>query len=280
VAFVGGAAAKAGTRFSHAGAIIEGGRGTHEGKVKRLRRAGATVVDHFDDLTGRVSFAQTILLALTGELPSAAQARLVEAILVSSIDHGATPPSCQAARIVTSTGSPLNAALAAGLLAISKHHGGAIEDRMRLLTQAVRAGREARLAPAEQARSTVAAMKAQGRRLPGFGHRYHTADPRAIRLFSLAVDLGLAGEHPALAGALEEAVALDLGRRLPLNVDGAVVALLADLGLPPELGNAFFMVARLPGLAARVWEERSRMRPMRHLDARRHVYDGPPERKL
>ena len=50
VAYIGGAAAKEGTRFSHAGAIIEGGRGTHEQKVKRLRDAGATVVDAFGDL--------------------------------------------------------------------------------------------------------------------------------------------------------------------------------------------------------------------------------------
>ena len=50
VAYIGGKAAKEGTRFSHAGAIIEGGRGTHEGKVKRLREVGAHVVDAFDDI--------------------------------------------------------------------------------------------------------------------------------------------------------------------------------------------------------------------------------------
>mgnify|MGYP005838186345 CR=1 FL=1 len=50
VAYIGGQAAKAGTRFSHAGAIIEGGRGTYEGKVKRLRQAGAIVVDSFADI--------------------------------------------------------------------------------------------------------------------------------------------------------------------------------------------------------------------------------------
>ena len=52
VAFIGGKAAKSGTRFSHAGAIVEGNRGTHEGKVARLREAGAVVVDAFDDLPG------------------------------------------------------------------------------------------------------------------------------------------------------------------------------------------------------------------------------------
>ena len=50
ISFIGGKAAKKGTRFSHAGAIIEGDRGSHEGKVKRLREVGATVVDSFDDL--------------------------------------------------------------------------------------------------------------------------------------------------------------------------------------------------------------------------------------
>jgi succinyl-CoA synthetase alpha subunit len=50
IAFIGGKAAKGGTRFSHAGAIIEGNRGTHEGKVKRLREVGATVVDAFSEL--------------------------------------------------------------------------------------------------------------------------------------------------------------------------------------------------------------------------------------
>jgi len=50
IAFIGGKAAKSGTRFSHAGAIVEGNRGTYEGKVKRLQEVGATVVDAFGDL--------------------------------------------------------------------------------------------------------------------------------------------------------------------------------------------------------------------------------------
>ena len=50
IAFIGGKAAKSGTRFSHAGAIVEGNRGTYEGKVKRLKEVGATVADTFGDL--------------------------------------------------------------------------------------------------------------------------------------------------------------------------------------------------------------------------------------
>ncbi len=51
IAYIGGKAAKEGTRFSHAGAIIEGGRGTYEGKVKRLKEVGAHVVDAFNDIS-------------------------------------------------------------------------------------------------------------------------------------------------------------------------------------------------------------------------------------
>lgn len=59
IAYIGGKAAREGTRFSHAGAIIEGGRGTHEQKVLRLREAGAHVVDSFGDLP---AVAQKVLL--------------------------------------------------------------------------------------------------------------------------------------------------------------------------------------------------------------------------
>src|SRR5207302_303740 len=64
IAYIGGKAAREGTRFSHAGAIIEGGRGMHAGKVKALREAGATVVDGFGDLPDAVV---EILTKMKGE---------------------------------------------------------------------------------------------------------------------------------------------------------------------------------------------------------------------
>jgi succinyl-CoA synthetase alpha subunit len=54
VAYIGGRAATSGVRFSHAGAIVEGGRGTHEGKVAALRAAGGVVVERFDELPAAV----------------------------------------------------------------------------------------------------------------------------------------------------------------------------------------------------------------------------------
>jgi succinyl-CoA synthetase alpha subunit len=335
VAYIGGKAAKSGTRFSHAGAIIEGNRGTYAAKVERLHEAGATLVDSFsdipaaaakvlgvgksysippapafpkekkmdenslhwttaiteikpneirlrgyriDELMGRISLSQAIYLALTGELPTPEVGALLDAIFVSSIDHGATPPSTLAARTVASTGAPLNAALAAGLLSINQHHGGAIEDAMRMIQRALTLVNDGQ-ALEEAAAALVAAYKKEKKRLPGFGHRVHTADPRTRRLLEIAQTGGVAGQGVAMLRALEAELAKG-GKALPANVDGAIAALLIDLKLPPELANAFFMIARLPGLVAQVYEEKTRQRPMRPIHPSDHEYDGVPPRDV
>jgi succinyl-CoA synthetase alpha subunit len=327
IAYIGGKAAREGTRFSHAGAIIEGGRGTHAGKVKARREADATVVDAFGelpgavvkileqikgqslmseaekrvvwhsaitriepnkvalrgyniaDLMGRVSFGAAVYLILTGELPSPAVARLMDAILVSSIDHGATPPSALAARTVASTGATLSASVAAGIMSINRHHGGAIEDcAVQLKAIADRAVRES-IPLDEAATRTLATMREAGERMPGFGHRLHTKDPRTARLFELAREAGVDGSHMQAARALEKAFA-DVKKSLPINVDGAIGAILADLGMNPATFNGIFMIARTPGLIAHVIEEQNRERPMRRIDPVNHGYDGPPPRNV
>src|SRR5438045_4411882 len=85
-------------------------------------------------LMGRSSFGAAVFLILKGEMPDEKTARLMDAILVSSIDHGATPPSALAARTVASTGASLSASVAAGIMSINKHHGGAIEGSARHLS--------------------------------------------------------------------------------------------------------------------------------------------------
>lgn len=232
-----------------------------------------------DELMGRVTFGQAVYLALKGELPSPQVGRVVDAMLVSSIDHGATPPSALATHTVASTGATLSASIAAGVLSINRHHGGAIEGCMQLLLEAI--GRlDGDHPPAEVAFEMLAELRAQKERAPGFGHRIHTDDPRTKRLLALADELGVSGDGVAMARAFEAALEESLGRRLPLNVDGALAALLVDLGFPPELGNAFFIIARVTGLAAHAHEEMSRQRPMRRIHPTDHGYDGPAPRGL
>ena len=233
-----------------------------------------------DELMGCITFAQGVFLAIKGELPSEAEAKMLDAILVSSVDHGVTPPSCHAARTVASTGSPLNAALAGGILAISRYHGGAIEDSMRVLQETLRREKDMNNTPEEMASIIVKEYREKHKRLPGFGHRIHTRDPRTIKMFQIASDLGIAGEFVEIAKALEGAVEKSSGKRLPINVDGAIAALLCEMDFPPELANAFFIMARIPGLVAHVYEEQTRMKPMRHINSKDHEYDGIPERDL
>jgi citrate synthase len=118
---------------------------------------------------------------------------------------------------------------------------------------------------------------------PGFGHRFHTRDPRAARLFQLSLELELEGEHVRMLRSIERAIESRkeaFGRALPVNVDGAIAAISADLGFAYELGNAVFLVSRLPGLIAHAHEERTRQTPMRQIDPKDHLYDGSAERRL
>jgi citrate synthase len=233
-----------------------------------------------DKLMGQISFAQVIFLVLTGEMPSKEVGKLVDAIFVSSVDHGASPPSVLAARTVASTGAELNAAIASGVLAISRYHGGAIEEGMRLFCEIANKVEKEEISVQEAARNVLIEMREKGKRASGFGHRIHSQDPRTQKLFDLAEELKIAGKHIQIARAVEKELENKLGKSLPINVDGAIAAVLCELGMAPEIGNAFFIIARVPGLVAHIHEEWTRMRPMRKIHPQDFAYDGPDEREF
>ena len=151
-------------------------------------------------------------------------------------------------------------------------HGGAIEPCARLMKEAVAAG--------TSAGDLLAALKAKKQRMPGFGHRVHTADPRVDVLMGLAEEAGLAGPHCRFARGLEEATATALGRRLNMNVDGAIAAILCDLGIDPGLGKAFFIIGRAPGYVAHAHEQVTREAPFKAAEPSDITYDGPPARPV
>lgn len=233
-----------------------------------------------DELMGRITFSQGIYLALTGNLPSAEVGALIDALLLSSVDHGATPPSILAALTAASTGAPINAAIAAGVLAINKHHGGAIEDCMKTLLDGLKRMKGENLDAGAAGAKIVAEAREKKLRLAGFGHRIHTADPRTPRLFELAAQAGVAAEPIALIQAMEAEFEKQTGKALPINVDGAMAAVLLGLGFDARLANAFFIMARVPGMVAHIQEEWTREKPMRRIHPSDHEYDGPPDRSL
>jgi citryl-CoA lyase len=223
-----------------------------------------------------------VYLLLMGELPTPAIGRMLNAVLVSSLDHGVTPPSTLAARNVATSGAPLKDCVAAGILGFGPHHGGDIESCMRFLDgglSLMRGGRTLQQAADDIVEECIARKEVP----PGFGHRLHTRDPRAARLFQMALELELEGEHVRLIRVCERSVDarhVHFGRPLPVNVDGAIAAISADLGFEYELGNAIFLISRLPGLIAHAHEERTRQTPMRQIDPKDHDYDGARQRRL
>jgi citrate synthase len=228
-----------------------------------------------DRLMGRISFPSAIYLVLRGELPEPPVGEIIDAILVSSIDHGTTPPSCLAARNIATGGAPLNAAVAGGILAISRYHGGAIKSCLDAIEEGLDRMEEGDEDAESAAFEVVRGRREKGLRIAGFGHRIHTDDPRTARLLEMAGERNLSGRHIEMALALGRAIERSVGRRLPLNIDGAIAAVLGGLGFTPALANSFFLMARVPGLIAHAYEETERFRPVRSINPSESVYEGP-----
>jgi citrate synthase len=134
---------------------------------------------------------------------------------------------------------------------------------MELIADGLRRVQRDGVSVAAAARALVDEARTNGARLPGFGHRVHsTIDPRVAVLFGLADDAGLAGDGVRFARALEDAIRERI-KPIPLNIDGALAAILVDLGFPSLVGRLIFIVGRVAGISAEVLEEHVREKPMR-----------------
>jgi citrate synthase len=224
-------------------------------------------------MTG-ATFADVVFLLHSGRLPSVAERRVMDAMLIAIADHGPGAPSAMAARTVASGNRQApEAAVAAGILAIGDAHAGAGFACMNLIVDGLGRVRRDGIAIDGAATQIVDEAIAAGRRLPGFGHRTHSRDPRTLILFDLVEKSGLAGDGVRFVRALESAIAVTI-RPLPANVDGAFAGVLHDLGFPPLMAKLIFMIGRVAGLTAQVTEEYTREKPMRIKVP--VVYDGPP----
>lgn len=227
------------------------------------------------ELMRQATFTDLIFLLHHDRLPSPGERRLLDAILVGVADHGAGAPSCAAARLAASGNrQSLSAAIAAGILTIGDEHGGAGSGCMEMIEAGLADARRDQLSLDAVAGRVVEEARTAKKRLPGFGHRVHsTIDPRVAVMFGLAQDTGLAGDGIRFARALETAVRERI-KPIPLNIDGALAAVLVDLGFPPMVGKLIFIVGRVAGLSAEVLEEYTREKPMRIKIP--VAYDGEP----
>jgi citrate synthase len=221
-------------------------------------------------------FSDVLFLLHQGRLPSEGERRLIDAILIAVVDHGPGSPSAAASRLVASGNRQApEAAVAAGILAMGDVHGGAGMACMELIVAGAERSRSGGVSIDAAAVETVAGAVAARERIPGLGHRVHTVDPRAEVLFGLAEQHGVAGDGVRFMRALHREACARI-KPIALNIDGALAALLYDMGCTPLFARFIFIVGRAGGLTAQVMEEYTRERPMRvHVPV---AYDGEPPR--
>ena len=187
-----------------------------------------------------VTFAAAVWKHWTGRELTESAARLVEACLVYSMDHGSEPPSAFVAEIVGSCHKPVADAVAAGLLTLGPRHGNACGAACRVFQSSL---------PNQPAKDLVARVLTERQRLPGYGHAiYKDVDPRAVALTKLALASLPESSHVRFALEIERELATQKGKPLPLNIDGAIGAIVADVGGEAVHADALFTCARAFGL--------------------------------
>jgi citrate synthase len=211
-----------------------------------------------EQLIGRLSYPEMVWLMLRGEIPSRAQASLLEAALVAGVDHGPHAPSIAISRMAVSCGLPVNGAMASAINALDDIHGGAGQQCMVLLSE-IDSDRQAGAAEDRVESAIDRFTEAHGKIIPGFGHRWHTLDPRAVRLLDLveqARQKDVIGGRFAQLGTLIERV---LTRRkktpIPMNIDGATAVIYSELGFEPTHGRGLFILSRAVGILAHAVEQ-------------------------
>jgi citrate synthase len=239
-----------------------------------------------EELIGRIGFTQMIWLMLRGELPDPRQAALLDAALMSGVDHGPQAPSIAIARMATTCGVDLNNAMATAVNVLGDVHGGAGEQAVELyddIGKRIDAG-------ADEVAATEAGLaaftEAHGKIIPGFGHRFHPIDPRSARLLQLvdeAVANGVvSGRYARVARQIEATLERQKGRRIPMNIDGSTAVIYAELGFPAPLARGLFCLSRSVGILAHAWEQTQQGGRNKGPIPRQYIpsYIGPPQRAV
>ena len=231
-------------------------------EISKASIKGTTIRGYnLEELTKKLSFTETIFLTLKGELPTPKQTKILDAILVSSIDHGIEVSSVTVARCTMAAGNQFNSSVAAGIGTLGKYHGGAIEDCAKFLENNLD----------KNIKEIVKQSIENKNRIGGFGHKIYTTDPRTKTLFEIAKENNTFGKYCKLAEEIESELENQKGKKLCINIDGAIAALILDLGFDSNLANAFFIISRTVGLCAHVHEEKTKEKPVRRLSESKYI---------
>ena len=235
-----------------------------------------------EELIRHASFAEAAYLVIRGELPTEAQAAALDAVLRSGLDQAFINSAVPAARFAASAApeSPA-AAIAAGVIAFGSVTGSP-RQCAEMLMAAHEEMRSDRLGEADVARRVVERAMAEKRKLPGLGHPMHKREePRARALREVAERLGVWGERARLLEAIGRAASRRVGRPLPVNLAGAMAAVLLEIAFEPLEMVGLGVLAYMPALIAHTTEEIREGVPLRIIpEALGARYAGPKARRL
>ncbi|ABF12239.1 citryl-CoA lyase [Cupriavidus metallidurans] len=208
--------------------------------------------DLVDDLLGKKTFTEVMLMQILGRTPRPVDMRIADMVLVVLMEHGLTPSAIATRLIYMSAPENLQGAVSAGLLAVGSSFVGTMENCSTLLDRILAAQD-----PDAEALSIARHYKEMRAAVPGFGHHLHKpVDPRAYKLLELGdAEPDLAGAHIGALRRLSAAVDEVAGRPITINATGSVAALLGEIGVPTAVMRGFAVISRAAGLVAHIVEE-------------------------
>ena len=224
-------------------------------------------------------FSHVLFRAIAGDAEiDEGRARMIEAMIVASVDHGVTPPSAQATIIGSSVRGSYEMAVANGVGAITDVHGGAGAMAAAFFQECVDRAEQEKLELADATHALVSEYVSARKRIKGLGHRVHSQDPRRNILWELSGSTNLAGPCVTISKIVGDVFQKIRNRSLPINVDGVIGAIVADMGLSTDLAKALFVYGRVAGLSAHHFEEIATQRPMRRINFSDAIYAGKEKR--
>jgi citrate synthase len=210
--------------------------------------------DLVNDLIGEATFTEVMFLQIMGRKARPVDIKIVDAVLVTLMEHGLTPSAIASRLIYMSAPENLQGAVASGLLAVGSQFVGTMENCSILLDEIIASPDQQ-----EAALAIATRYKHQKKPLPGFGHHLHKPDdPRSLKLLDLAdSEPTLERQYIEALKQLSRAVDQVYARHITINATGAVAALLGAIGVPSRLMRGFAVISRAAGLVSHIAEEQN-----------------------
>lgn len=234
--------------------------------------------DLCEDLIGQTDFTSYFWFLVTGKAPTKEQKFFADAVLVAIAEHGLVPSVIATRMHYAAAPEAFHGAVATGLLGCGSVVLGSAERCGQFLEECLALAERENLSLRDAAFKGVTQLRAEKKAIPGLGHPQHDkGDPRANLLLKLAAEHNIVGRYINMLHAVRDVLPEALGRPLPINVNGAIPAVMLDVGFPLAALKGISLLARTAGLIAHLQEEAER--PIGFIlsgkAAEAITYDGP-----